>query len=107
MQLARAGAAAEAYHGIYLIFELLLPSRNIMQLYIWWQYLRMRYMLDTTGTRVSTQFSPSMYSGFVVLFGGRLLVVVDNIWRPVYVLAPLQPACTCALHYYTSRVEES
>jgi hypothetical protein len=28
-----------------------------------------------------------MYSGFVVLFGGWLLVVVDNIWRPVYVLA--------------------
>ena len=39
----------EAYHGLYLIFELVLPSRNIMQLYIWWQYLRLRYMIDTTG----------------------------------------------------------
>jgi hypothetical protein len=39
----------EVYHGIYLIFELALPTRNIMQLYIWWQYLRMRYMVDTTG----------------------------------------------------------
>jgi hypothetical protein len=58
MQLARAGAAAEAYHGIYLIFELLLPSRNIMQLYIWWQYLRMRYMLDTTGKPFENVISP-------------------------------------------------
>lgn len=45
----RLAATAEAYHGIYLIFELVLPSRNLMQLYIWWQYLRMRYMVDTTG----------------------------------------------------------
>jgi hypothetical protein len=41
----------EVYHGIYLIFELALPTRNIMQLYIWWQYLRMRYMVDTTGNQ--------------------------------------------------------
>lgn len=40
---------AEAYHGVYLIFELVLPSRNLMQLYIWWQYLRMRYMVDQSG----------------------------------------------------------
>jgi len=39
----------EAYHGIYLIFELIMPSRNLMQLYIYWQYLRLRYMVDSTG----------------------------------------------------------
>lgn len=49
----RLAAMMEAYHGIYLIFELITPSRNIMQLYIWWQYLRMRYMVDTTGMRLS------------------------------------------------------
>ena len=44
----------EVYHGLYLIFELVLPSRNIMQLYIWWQYLRLRYMIDTTGKALGT-----------------------------------------------------
>ena len=45
-------ATMEAYHGIYLIFELIMPSRNLMQLYIYWQYLRLRYMVDSTGTYV-------------------------------------------------------
>lgn len=49
LQLMRAAAAMEAYHGLYIIFELVLPTRNLMQIYIWWQYLRMRYMLDQTG----------------------------------------------------------
>ena len=40
------GATAEVYQGIFLAFELFLPSRNILQLYLWWQYLRMRVMLD-------------------------------------------------------------
>ena len=45
----RMASTMETYHGIFLIFELILPTRNIMQLYIYWQYLRMRYMVDTTG----------------------------------------------------------
>eukprot|EP00598_Pedospumella_elongata_P006108 CAMPEP_0184974678 /NCGR_PEP_ID=MMETSP1098-20130426/6099_1 /TAXON_ID=89044 /ORGANISM="Spumella elongata, Strain CCAP 955/1" /LENGTH=421 /DNA_ID=CAMNT_0027497293 /DNA_START=20 /DNA_END=1285 /DNA_ORIENTATION=- len=48
-QLLRMAATMEAYHGIYLIFELIMPSRNLMQLYIYWQYLRLRYMVDSTG----------------------------------------------------------
>lgn len=42
-------ATIEVYQGIFHIVELLLPSRNIIQLYLWWQYLRMRYMLDQSG----------------------------------------------------------
>jgi hypothetical protein len=48
-QLARTAAVLEVYQGLYCIFELVLPSRNIMQLYVWWQYLKMRYMVDQTG----------------------------------------------------------
>jgi hypothetical protein len=83
--LARAGAAAEVYHGIYLIFELLLPSRNIMQLYIWWQYLRMRYMLDTTGTPARPRSARYIQSLLRCLRDDcwLLLIVVDNFWRPV------------------------
>ena len=34
--------------GVYLFFELLLPSRNMILLYLWWQYLMMRYLMDQT-----------------------------------------------------------
>lgn len=39
----------EIYQGIFLIIELVLPTRNILMLYIWWQFLQMRYMLDPSG----------------------------------------------------------
>jgi hypothetical protein len=44
------GATAEVYQGIFLAFELFLPTRSILQLYLWWQYLRMRVMLDRSNT---------------------------------------------------------
>jgi hypothetical protein len=77
--LARAGAAAEAYHGIYLIFELLLPSRNIMQLYIWWQYLRMRYMLDTTGTPAGRCFAQYI-QGLLCTVWGLVVGCCCHFW---------------------------
>lgn len=36
--------------GCFLIIELLLPSRNPLMLYLWWQYLQMRYLLDQSGS---------------------------------------------------------
>lgn len=48
-QLIRGAAACEMYQGVLLVVELLLPSRNIIQLYIWWQYLRMRCMIESDG----------------------------------------------------------
>lgn len=43
------GCTFEVYQGIFLVIELMLPTRNPIMLYIWWQYLQMRYMLDQTG----------------------------------------------------------
>jgi hypothetical protein len=37
---------------LYLLFELFLPSRSLIFLYLWSQYLRMRYMMDTTGAMI-------------------------------------------------------
>lgn len=48
-QLMKMSAVCEVYQGLFLIFELALPTRNIMLLYLWWQYLQMRYMMDQTG----------------------------------------------------------
>jgi len=48
-QVLVAASIAEILEGIYLIVELILPSRNIMFLVLWWQYLQMRYMLDRSG----------------------------------------------------------
>lgn len=39
-------AMFELIHGIYLIVEVLLPTRNLMGLMLFWQYLQMRYMLE-------------------------------------------------------------
>ena len=44
------GAAySEILQGIFLIVELILPSRNIMLIVLWWQYLQMRYTMDKNG----------------------------------------------------------
>lgn len=48
-QLLQGAANAEVYQGLYLGFELLLPSRNLMLLMMWWQYLQMRYISDNSG----------------------------------------------------------
>lgn len=42
-------ATVEVSQGMFHIIELVLPSRNIIQLYLWWQYLKMRYMMDRVG----------------------------------------------------------
>ena len=39
-------ATAEIYQGIFLVVELCLPTRNFMLLYLWWQYLMMRVVLE-------------------------------------------------------------
>eukprot|EP01036_Dinobryon_divergens_P031736 gene31736-41191_t len=43
-------AQCEVMQGCFLIIELLLPSRNPLMLYLWWQYLQMRYLLDQSGS---------------------------------------------------------
>jgi len=42
-------AKTEVYMGIYLIIELFLPTRNLLLLFLWWQYLQLRYMTDSQG----------------------------------------------------------
>lgn len=41
--------SAEVMQGVFLIFELIMPSRNFILLYLWWQYLMMRFLMDKTG----------------------------------------------------------
>lgn len=42
-------ATAEVMQGAYLIVELIMPTRNFMLIYLWYQYLTMRYMQDRNG----------------------------------------------------------
>ena len=44
-----AAAKAEVYHGLYLIYELITPKRNLVMLLLWWQFLQLRYMMDRDG----------------------------------------------------------
>ena len=41
------GARSEVYQGLYLIFELVMPTRNFVLILLWWQYLQLRYVLDS------------------------------------------------------------
>jgi hypothetical protein len=47
--LLRMAANLEVYQGLFLIFELFLPSRNFMFLFLWFQFLQMKYMIDKSG----------------------------------------------------------
>ena len=48
--VANASCLAEVLQGIALIVELAFPSRNLLFLYLWWQYLLMRTLMDQTGS---------------------------------------------------------
>lgn len=39
----------EVMHGLCLLVELLMPSRNVLLTVMWWQFLQMRYMMDRAG----------------------------------------------------------
>jgi hypothetical protein len=45
---ANMSCTAEVAQGMFLIVELLFPTRNIMLIVLWWQYLMMRYLMDQT-----------------------------------------------------------
>eukprot|EP01039_Chlorochromonas_danica_P000146 gene147-154_t len=49
LALQRLAATCEVYQGVFHVVEVFLPSRNIIQLYLWWQYLKLRYMTDSQG----------------------------------------------------------
>lgn len=40
----------EVYIGFMLIVELVTPNRNFFSLFLYWQYLQMRYMIDRDGS---------------------------------------------------------
>ena len=49
LQLLVGASYCEVLQGIFVIIEILLPTRNLMFVVLWWQYLQMRYMLDKRG----------------------------------------------------------
>jgi Transmembrane protein 33/Nucleoporin POM33 len=68
-------ATCEVVQGIYLVFELISPSRSVFITMLWWQYLQMRYMVDqgphlksafkNIDTRISGLLSHRMVPGAV------------------------------------------
>lgn len=54
--LQRLAAQGEVSQGIFLVVELLLPTRNFLQLYLWWQYLKMRYMQEQAQTNAQQRY---------------------------------------------------
>lgn len=49
-------AICEVMQGVFLIVELALPTRNPTTMFLWWQYLQMRFMMDKKG-HIKTAFS--------------------------------------------------
>ena len=48
-QIVQFSSNCEVMQGIYIVFELLLPTRNILFTFMWWKFLEMRYLLDRSG----------------------------------------------------------
>lgn len=40
---------AQVMHGVFLVVNLLLPSRSLIGLFAFWQFLQLRYLLDQSG----------------------------------------------------------
>jgi hypothetical protein len=55
-QLVRNAAMCEVMQGVFLIVEMILPTRNLSMIFLWWQYLQFRYMSDEKG-HVKAAFS--------------------------------------------------
>jgi hypothetical protein len=39
----------EVMQGLFLLIELVMPSRNFLFTLMWWQFLQMRYLMDQSG----------------------------------------------------------
>lgn len=91
-EISKMGATCETMQGVFLIVEILLPSRNFMLVYMWWQYLLMRYLMDPTGhikiafSNLDTNFSqicshqycPALVGKGYVLIKGFMLDQVKS-----------------------------
>jgi tetratricopeptide (TPR) repeat protein len=55
-QMVRNAAMCEVMQGVFLIVEMILPTRNLVMAAMWWQYLQMRYMMDKQGGVVKQIF---------------------------------------------------
>ncbi|CAE7753834.1 unnamed protein product, partial [Symbiodinium microadriaticum] len=47
-------AYCEVMQGLYLIIELVMPTRSFLFTMMWWQFLQMRYLMDQTGNIKAT-----------------------------------------------------
>jgi len=69
----------EVYQGFLLVMELISPSRNIILIYIWWQYLRLRYMMDQTAAQDMKQIFIVIDSQAQRLLNHRYVVLKYNV----------------------------
>jgi predicted PurR-regulated permease PerM len=55
--IAETACELEVWCGIFLIVSLLLPTRDFMCLFMWWQYLKLRYMSDNGSNGIKKAFT--------------------------------------------------
>lgn len=48
-EVSKGACTCEVLQGVFLLVELILPTRSFILAYMWWQYLMMRYLMDPTG----------------------------------------------------------
>lgn len=48
-EVSKGACTCEVLQGVFLVVELILPTRSFILAYMWWQYLMMRYLMDPTG----------------------------------------------------------
>jgi len=81
-QLERFSSQIEVINGVFLIVQLVLPTRDIMTLAMWWQYLKMRYNFDKDG-----DMRAAFYQVDVTISGYLNHRLVPGVVRQVYAQA--------------------
>ena len=56
-EISEKASELEVWCGIFLIVSLLLPTRDFMTLFMWWNYLKLRYMSDDGSRGIKKAFT--------------------------------------------------
>ena len=115
----RLSAYSEVVQGIYLIIEVFLPTRNLLLVFLWWQFLKIRFLLDQTGNikwvfgdidrNISTALNHNMCPGLVRKGYGFVKSYLEKQIADVQQAAQsrAQPAAAGTSSSFTDRIKQS
>ena len=86
-EVSKLGCSFEVMQGFFVLIELVLPTRNFIMCYIWWQYLLTRYTSDSSGkmkqafSLLDDQLSGFFQHRYCPAFVGKFYAVIRNFGK--------------------------